>query len=169
MRTSKEYLFYYLKDNILIFDVFDYIEEISADAVDYFFEWNMVKGKKCSFKLKALKEFLNKKIFEAEIHINQKLKEKNCKVLCFYREKEDLNLWSNYFENPLKVITTSKRMLKSRLSNFIEIDSKNPLFQTVNGHFNGIPCIIPTGEDEEFLQKNKKKLRTAIDNAINVG
>ena len=42
------------------------------------------------------------------------------------------------------------------------------MFQTIKGTFNEIPCIIPTGEDEEFLTKVKKRLKTPLDNKFSV-
>ena len=37
------------------------------------------------------------------------------------------------------------------------------MFQKIKGTFNGIPCIIPSGEDDEFLTKTKKRLKSPID------
>jgi hypothetical protein len=163
MRPSKQYFCYYLKDNILIFDVFDYIEELAADYVDYAFEWNIVKDGKVSSKNIRIKEYIQLWISDAQIIINDKSSKSNCKVLCFFREKTNLNVWSSYFEDPFTFIKIAKRVLKQKLPNFIEINTEIPLFQCVKGTFNDIPCIIPSGEDEEFLTKNKKRLRSAID------
>ena len=168
MRPSKQYFCYYLKDNILIFDVFDYIEELAADYVDYAFEWNLVKNNKVSAKNIRIKEYIQLWITDAQIIINDKSSKSNCKVLCFFREKTDLNIWSSYFEDPSKFIKIAKRQLKQKLPNFIEHQSQNPMFQTIKGTFNDIPCIIPTGEDEEFLVKMKKRLKNPIDNKFSV-
>ena len=59
MRPSKQYFCYYLKDNVLIFDVFDYIEELAADYVDYAHEWGFIKQDKVSSKKLRIKEFIH--------------------------------------------------------------------------------------------------------------
>lgn len=169
MRPSKQYFCYYLKDNILIFDIFDYIEELSADLVDYLYEWNLIKENKASCKMSVIREYYNLWVSDAVISINDKLNKSNCKILCFYNEKPELNEWSKFFNDPQKILKTAKRVLKQKLPNFIEISSNASYFQTIKGTFDGIPCIIPTGEDEEFLTKTKKKLKTPIDNKNLVG
>jgi hypothetical protein len=169
MRPSKQYFCYHLKDNVLIFDVFDYIEELAADYVDYAHEWGFVKEDKVSSKKLRIKEFIQLWISSAVISINDKASKANCKILCFYREKTDLNVWSSFFEDPFKFILVAKKVLKQRLPNFIEHQSENPMFQTLKGTFNYIPCVISTGEDEEFLTKVKKRLKTPIDKYHSVG
>jgi hypothetical protein len=169
MRTSKQYFFYHLKDNILIFDIFDYIEELSADLVDYLDEWNLIKDGKSTCKDKVIKEYTQQCISLAQIIMNDKSSKLNCKILCFYRDKSELNKWSNYFSDPLKVVKIIKKLIKKNFCNFIEISNEIPLFQTIKGTFNNIPCVIPTGEDEEFLTKMKKKLKNPLDNKNSVG
>jgi len=166
MRYSKDYFFYHLKDNILIFDVFDYIEELAADYVDYCYEWQLLKNGKISEKNIRIKEYIQLWITDALIIINDKLNKSNCKILCFYREKINLNVWNEYFDDPNRFIKVAKKVLKSKLPNFVEIQSEKPLFQCIKGIFDGYPCIIPSGEDEEFLTKHKKKLKLPIDKYI---
>ena len=163
MRPSKQYFCLYLKENILIFDVFDYIEEIAADYVDYAFDWNLVKENKVCTKNIRIKEYIELWITDMIIQMNVKASKMDCKVLCFFREKTDLNVWSSFFDDPNRFIKIAKRILKKKLPNFIEVDTIYPLFQTIKGTMSGIPVIIPTGEDEEFLTKVKKKLKTPID------
>jgi hypothetical protein len=166
MRTAKQYFCYYLKDNILIFDVFDYIEELAADYVDYAFEWNLVKDNKVSDKNIRIKEYIQLWVTDAILEMQSKSSKLNCKILCFYKEKNDLNVWSNFFDDPSRFINIGKRVLKKKLPNFIEIQSNCLLFQTIKGTMSDIPCIIPSGEDEEFLTKNKKRLKRPIDNVL---
>lgn len=164
MRPSKQYFCYYLKDNILIFDVFDYIEELAADYVDYCDEWQLLKDNKVSAKNIRIREYIQLCISDAVININDKSNKSNCRILCFYKEKNNLNSWSSYFEEPFRFIKIAKRQLKKNLPNFIEYQSENSMFQTIKGVFNGIPCIIPSGEDIEFITKCKKSLKKPIDN-----
>jgi hypothetical protein len=166
MRYSKDYFFYHLKDNILIFDVFDYIEELAANYVDYAGEWGLVKEGKVNSKNIRFKEYVNLWVSDALIIINDKLNKSNCKILCFYREKLNLNVWNEYFNDPNRFIKVAKKVLKSKLPNFVEIQSEKPLFQCIKGTFDDYPCIIPTGEDEEFLISIKKKLKNPIDKYI---
>lgn len=159
MRTSKDYFIYYIKENILLFDIFDYIEELGGDCVDFFFEWNLVKDDKILSKNKILKEFIEKQVQNAELIIDDKSKKLNCKVLCYFKEKKDLNVWSSFFEEPLKFIKIAKRSIKKNFPSFLTIDSEDEVFSLVKGTFDGIPCIIPSGEDEEILLKLQRKLK----------
>jgi hypothetical protein len=156
-RKHKQYFLYYLKDNILIFDVFDYIEELAADYVDYCFEWNLVKDNKVSVKSIRIKEYIQLWISNAQIIINDKLSKCNCRSLCYFKLKPQYNEWANFFEDPNQFIKIAKRVLKSRLNNFIE--TEETLFMNVKGTFEGTPCLLPTGEDEDFLLKSLKKLK----------
>ena len=156
-RKHKQYFLYYLKDNVLIFDVFDYIEELAADYVDYCFEWNLIKDNKVIAKNIRIKEYIQLWISNAVISINDKLSKCNCKVLSYYKEKQNLNIWNEYFVDPNQFIKIAKKVLKTRLNNFIE--TEEVFFTNVKGNFNGTPCLLPTGEDEDFLLKSLKKLK----------
>jgi len=146
-----------LKDNILIFDVFDYIEEFAEDFVDYCFEWNLVKDNKVIAKNIRIKEYIQLWVSDAQININDKLSKCNCRSLSYFKQKDKLNVWSEYFEDPNQFIKIAKRVLKSCLNNFIETDET--LFTNVKGNFEGTPCLLPTGEDEDFILKSLKKLK----------
>lgn len=158
IRQNKEYFVYHLKDNILIFDVFDYIEELAADYVDYCFEWNLVKDNFVSDKNKLIKGYLEMHITKALSIINQTSIKSNCKVLCYFYKKEIYNDWKSYFKDPEKFIKIARSILKKRLNNFVETEERG-LFTDIKGSFNDIPCLIPSGEDLEFILKNKKKLK----------
>lgn len=159
MRKSKSYFFYYLKEDILLFDVFDYIEEIAADCVDYLHEWNLVKDGFVVCNKKILKVFIEDRIKKDVLIISSKLKGKNCKMMSFFHKKDSLNVWSNFFKEPLSFVKMTKRIMKKNLPNFVEVLSDKRLFQHIKGSFEDIPCIIPTGDDEEFLIKIQKKIK----------
>ena len=158
IRKNKQYFIYYLKDNVLIFDVFDYIEELAADYVDYCFEWNLVKENFVSEKALNIREYIQLYITNALIIINDKLSKSNCKILCYFHKKNVYNDWVMFFKDPEKFIKPAKSILKKRLDNFIETEESG-LFKNIKGTFDGIPCLIPSGEDMEFILKNKKKLK----------
>jgi hypothetical protein len=167
MRTSKDYFLYCVKDSILLFDVFNYIEELAADYVDYCFEWGLVKDGKIYEKNIRIKEYIQLSIIDAIIEMGNKANKLNCNILCFYHEKFNLNVWSTFFDDPNKFISIGKRILKRKLPNFSEINSNNSIFSYVKGKFDGIPCVILSGEEEEFLTKMKKKLKRPLDKKIN--
>lgn len=148
-----------MKENILLFDTFDFIEELGGDCVDFFFEWGLVKDNKILSKDKILKEFVEKQVQNAEIIINDKSKTLNCKVLCYFNDKKDLNVWSSYFEDPFKFIKIAKRSIKKNFPSFFIIETENSVFSTIKGTFDGIPCVLPSGEDEEILSKLQRKLK----------
>ena len=156
-RKHKQYFIYYIKDNVLIFDVFDYIEELAADYVDYCYDWNLLKDNIVVSKPIRIKEYINLYITDAILKINSISEKHNCKMFCYFYKKDILNIWKDYFEDPNKFIHISKKCLSKRLPNFIETVENN-LFECVNGTFNSIPTLIPSGEDEGFILKYLKKL-----------
>jgi biotin synthase-like enzyme len=158
-RTNKQYFVYYLKENILLFDVFDYLEEIAADYVDYCYEWHLIKEEFVCEKNKVIKDYINLYLTDALMKMNSISLKSNCKILCFYNKKHQLNKWYSFFSNPEKFIKTAKKILKNRLLNFIDVSETHDVFQNVKGTFEDIPCLIPSGEDEDFLLKIKKKLK----------
>jgi hypothetical protein len=157
-RKHKQYFLYYLKDNIFIFDVFDYIEELAADYVDYCFEWNLIKDNVVIERNTRIKEFIQVQVSLAQVVMNDKLRKCNCRALCYFNPKNDLNLWVDYVKDPQKFIKIAKSVIKKKLPNFFEVQDNN-LFKSVKGDFQGIPCLDPTGEDEDFLLKSLKKLK----------
>jgi hypothetical protein len=158
IRKNKQYFIYYLKDNIFIFDVFDYIEELAADYVDHCFEWNLTKDNFVIEKSTHIKEYIQLYVTDALIVINDKLSKHNCKILCYFYKKEEFNDWKSFYKDPEKFIKIAKTILKRRLNNFIETEEKG-LFKNIKGTFNELPCLIPSGEDLEFISHNKKKLK----------
>ncbi len=163
-RSNKEYFIYYLKENVLIFDIFDYIEELGTELVDYLHDWNMIKQEKIIYKNKIVKEFLNRRILQDFEKFNRFVLKEQCTTFCFFVKKPILKVWCEYFEDCEKFIKHCKRTCKNILPNFIE--NKNEtlfLFEKIKGSFNGIPCLLPSGEDEIFLQKNIKKSKLPID------
>jgi glutaredoxin-related protein len=159
-RKHKQYFIYYLKESVLIFDVFDYIEELAADYVDYCYEWNVVKNDIVSEKRELIKSFLETN-FACFSLVNLSKNEKlgDYKTFFYYKEKNELNKWTEFFKNPEKFIKISKSFLKKRLKNFIEIKEDVQLFQNIKGEYEKLPCLLPTGEDETFLLKTVKKLK----------
>lgn len=160
-RSYKQYFIYHLQENILILDTFEYLQSLAANTVDYLFEWHLIdKNDKAKFKTSIIKELLESKIKNDIFTFLEISKKYDCIVLSFYREQNILKEWENYFEDPKKFINVCKRTLKKSLPNFFEDKNEDfRLFQKVKGHFNDIPCLIPSGEDQEFLQKKLKKLR----------
>lgn len=162
-RKTTEYYVLYLKENVLIFDVFNYIEELAAETVDFMYEWNIIKNDKVIFNKNIIKSFLKEKIKKDLNKIKKISLEMNCFVFSFYMEKKILNKWSLFFENPFKFINFCKKMCKQELPNFFENKKNTIFFQNISGYFLNIPCLIPTGEDEEFLQNKIKKMKKPID------
>lgn len=159
-RTNKQYFVYYLKDNILLFDVFDYIEELAADYVDHCYEWNLVSNDLVSDKPKFIKFFIEQNIKIAEERISNMKKSLNCRVMFFYKEKSKYNVWSDFFKSPINFVKKSKKILKSKFSNFIENSDENLyLFERIKGTYENVPLLLPSGEDEDFILKNMKFIK----------
>jgi hypothetical protein len=156
---DKVYFSYYIKENVIIFDIFEYIEQLGADTIDFMYEWNLFKDNKVIFKPQIIKEFLENKIkndIQKVVTYSNKI---NCSILCFFTMKENLTEWSLYFNDCDKFLTLCKKICKKNLPNFIENKTNTISFQNKKGTFFDIPCLIPSGEDEEFLQKLLKKIK----------
>lgn len=160
MKKNKQYFVYYLQDNILIFDVFDFIEELASDFVDYAMEWYLVKDNKVIVKHKMLKQFVQIQTTKYTDWMLKFAKNKNCKMLCVYQPNKNkfLNQWCEFFADPNEIIKFLEKQVKKYLPNFI-INDKDVLFSLTIGKFDDIPCLNPTGEDMDFLKKVKKKLK----------
>lgn len=156
---DKVYFSYYIKENVIIFDIFEYIEQLGADTVDYMYEWGLLKNNKVIFKTKVIIDFLEQKIKNDINVILSYSNQINCSILCFLSVKQKVTDWSLYFDDYHKFIKISKKICKKMLPNFIEVDSNMFSFQNKKGVFCNIPCLIPSGEDEELLQKILKKIK----------
>ena len=158
-RKNNEYYIFYIKENVLIFDTFKYIEELAAETVDFMFEWNVVNDNKIIFNKKMIKTYLKEKI-QKDLNEMKKFSSKiNCDTFSFFQQKNFFNELGSFFQNPLEFIVFCKKICKKELPNFIENKQDINLFQEVNGFVFDIPCLIPSGEDEEFLQKYLKNIQ----------
>ena len=156
---DKVYFSYYIKENVIIFDIFEYIEQLGDDTIDYMYEWGLFKDDKVVFKSKMISLFLEAKIkndIKKVINYSNRI---NCSILCFFSMKDNLTEWSLYFDDHHRFINLSKKLCKKLLPNFIENKTSLISFQNKKGLFCDIPCLIPSGEDEELLQKLLKKLK----------
>jgi len=160
IRNKNQYIVYYLKENILILDVFGYLECLAAETVDYLAEWHLLNDNKVKFKKTIIVDFLNKKIQDFCKDFIDMSKKIDCLMFCFYKENENLKQWQLYYEDPVKFIKCCKLICKKNLPNFFENKNEDfKYFQTIKGTFQDIPCLLPTGEDELFLQKIRKKIK----------
>ena len=92
---DKVYFSYYIKENVIIFDIFEYIEQLGADTIDYMYEWGLFKDDKVVFKSKMISLFLEEKIkndIKKVINYSNRI---NCSILCFLSMKSQLFLIMN--------------------------------------------------------------------------
>ncbi len=156
---DKIYFSYYIKENVIIFDIFEYIEQLGADTIDFMHEWGLYKNNKVVFKTQTIVDFLEQKIKKDLDKILDYSKRINCSVLCFLNLNENVTEWSLYFDDYNKFIKIAKKICKKILPNFIEIGFDKLSFKNKKGAFCDVPCLIPSGEDEELLQKIIKKIK----------
>lgn len=157
--NDRVYFSFYLKENIILFDIFEYIQQLGADVVDYMYDWNLFNDGKIVFKKRIIKDFLILKIKSDIQKVINQSKKINCKILCFYNEKTNLTDWSDYFNDLNEFIFMCKKLCKKHLPNFIENKDNNLSFNNKKGVFFDIPCLIPSGEDEEILHLLIKRLK----------
>lgn len=156
---NKKHFFFYLKENILIFDVSFYIDELAVHVADFLYDWNLLKNGKVSCTDKLIKELICQKI-ESEIEeFKMIVKNNNCKMLSYFCLNSEPKEWKDVFLDPLKFIKISKKICKKNLPNFLEEKIDQILFKKRKGQFLGFSCIIPSGEDEEFIVRALDKLK----------
>lgn len=160
-QNFKNYFLYYLKENLLIFNVSKYINDMAVHVVDFVYDWGLIKDDlvKCSQKL--IKELIETKI---KTDLDQILKiadENDCKILSFLFLEDKKNFWENFFEDYDFFIKICKVRCKKQLPNFKEVKNEKKFFLKTKGEFHGISCLIPSGDDEEFLLKHIDILKRA--------
>lgn len=156
---SKKYFFYYLKENILIFDVSSYIDELAIHVADFVYDWDLLKEGKVSCTNKLIKELITQKIEQEIKEFKKIVNENNCKMLSYFSLNSEPKEWKEYFSDPLKFIKISKKVCKKNLPNFIEEKVEQTSFKKRKGQFLEFSCIVPSGEDEEFIVKALDKLK----------
>ena len=94
MIKSKKYFFYYLKENILVFDVSYYIDELAVHVIDFFYEWDLLKNKEDIMVIannpKLVKELLETKIKKELEEFKKIANINNCKILSFFLLMQNL-------------------------------------------------------------------------------
>jgi hypothetical protein len=156
----KNYFLYYLKENVLIFDISNYIDELSVHVVDFVYDWDLLKDGLVNCSNVLIKELIQTKL---QLELNNFLKiakENNCKILSFLFISSEKKEWHSFFSDPSKVIKICKKICKKNLPNYKELKTEKKLFLNKKGKFLDIPCLIPSGDDEEFLLKVLDKLKT---------
>ena len=158
-KNVKNYFIYYLKENILIFDISCYIDELSVHVLDFVYDWNLMKNGLVNCSDKLIKELIQTKI---ENELNQFLKtakENNCRILSVFFTFNEKKEWHSFFDDPIKILKICKKTCKKILPNFIDSKCDKKLFINKKGKFLDFNCLIPTGDDEEFLIKVLDKLK----------
>jgi len=160
---AKKYFFYYLKENILIFNTSDYIDELAVYTINFLYDWNLLKpsdtGLLVDCKQKLIKELIEIKIQKEIENFKKIVNDNNCKMLSYFSINAEPKDWKNYFVDPLNFIKICKKVCKKNLPNFIETKTSENLFQKKKGHFLDFLCVIPSGDDEEFVVRLLDKLK----------
>jgi hypothetical protein len=157
--NDKIYFSIFLKENVIIFDVYEYIGKIASDLVDYMNDWGLVKNNKVVFKKRIIEDFIKKQINFDINFINQKLQKNKFKILFIFCLKDFYEKWNDYFEDKNKFINLCKKNLKKKNKQIFDIKQFEFNLNNKKGLFFDIPCFIPSGEEEEFLLKCIKKLK----------
>ena len=158
-QKHKKYFIYYIKENVLIFDVSRYIDELAVHVVDFVYDWSLFKDNLVNCSDKLIKELIQTKIQTELEEFLKVAKENNCKILSFLFLTNLEKNWQVFFKDHLKFIKICKRTCKKFLPNFTESKIDKLLFLKTKGKFLDFDCLIPSGDDEEFLLKALDKLK----------
>jgi hypothetical protein len=159
-QNFKNYFLYYLKENLLIFDVSKYINDLALHVVDFVHEWELMDNNLVNCSQKLIKELIETKIKKDIDCLLSIANDNNCKILSFLFLNDEKIDWILYFSDYKKFIKICKSKCKKILPNFKEIKTNKKYFLKSKGLFNKIPCLIPSGDDEEFLTINIDKLKS---------
>jgi hypothetical protein len=155
----KKYFLYYLKENVLIFDVSCYIDEMAIHVIDFVYDWKLIKNDVVNCSQKLIKELIHTKITLELNCFLETAKDNNCKIICVLIKDNKEKNWWKYFDEYQKFIKICKRNCKAMLPNFKQIDTDKKFFVKTKGTFLDFPCLIPSGDDQEFIESVLDKLK----------
>lgn len=158
-KKVKKYFLYYLKENILIFDISNYIDELSIHVLDFVYDWDLLKNGMVNCSNVLIKELIQTKLQSELDNFIKIANDNNCKIISFVFNSNETKEWHSFFTDPLKILKICKKICKKNLPNFIELKTDKKLFLNTSGKFLDFPCLNPTGDDEEFLLKVLDKLK----------
>ena len=151
------YISFYLKENLLLFDASTYLNDLSLKIIDILYDWGMYDE-----YVHCNQQFLNNIVIEQiqtdTKNVFQFAKKNNFKVLTYLNGDICTFKWCEYFKDSSLFFSICKKSFKKTFPNYFEIKGKT-LFKKRKGKFLNMECIIPAGEDEEFLNQVLDKLK----------
>ena len=100
----KNYFLYYLKENLLIFDVSRYIDDMALHVIDFVYDWGLLKADLVNCSQKLIKELIEIKIKTDIDNLLQISSDNNCSILSFLFLKNEIKEWEKYFSDHIKFI-----------------------------------------------------------------
>ncbi len=157
--TDKIYFSLFLKENVIIFDLYEYFGKIASDLIDYMDGWGLIKNNKVVFKTKIIENYIKNQIDVDINSLKQKIQKKQFKILFLYSLKTKYEVWNDYFDNKFKFLKICKRIFKKNHKQIFDIDNFTFNLDNKKGLFFDIPCFIPSGEEEEIILHFIKKIK----------
>ncbi len=151
------YFSFYLKEDLLLFNASGYLNELSLKVADVLYDWGLYDDYVyCNHQL------LNTLIIDLISKDSNKIlyfaKKNNFKVLTYLSVNSNEFQWKEYFKDSLFFYKTCKKHFKKLFPNYFEC-TNNQLFKACRGKFLNIKCIVPSGEDQEFLAQILDKIK----------
>lgn len=143
-------LIVYLESRVLVWRIFPWIEKIAADVVDFLNDWKILKPKVGRVD-KRIIEYLKQSILPTLVIFQKLCKKHHLKGLIVYQDSPSLSLWSQWFENPSRLLLRIKKIIKGQQSSFLELRTSSRDFQKTQGRFGKFALGVVWGEEQEKL------------------
>ncbi len=145
-------LIVYLETRTLVWRVFPWVEKIAADLVDYLADWNILKHKVKRVD-KHIIQHLNHSIAKPLETFHLLCSKYHLKGTILWQEPPRLNIWTQWFENPDRLLLRIQKILKPLHAEFLELKQSSKDFQKLQGRFSKFNLGILLGEEREILSK----------------
>lgn len=152
MKNPKEYSYCVLSERLLLFSVSSFAYDVALEALDFLYEWGLLKNGKITGNIRCLNEFLSTVITEYKNIVEEYAKSLNMK-LYYFNFDVNFNDLSQYIENSEQFSKKLQRYCKKYLcdGNIIPVLRETYGYNMIE--FDGLRCMKLTGEQTEQILK----------------
>ena len=157
MKHPSNHCFCVLSERLLLFSVSSFVYDIAFDALDFLYEWGLLKDGKISGNIRCLNDFLADFITEYREIVEEYAKSLNMRLYYMNFDVEFGDL-SEYIEDSEEFSKKVQRYCKKYLcgGKIVPVLSEKYAFKSVE--FDGIKCLKLNGEQiEQIIRKLNKK------------
>ena len=148
----KNYVYLILSERVMLFSVNHYINDLTLDAINFLYEWKLLKNGKIVGNVRCLNDFLKDEIAKMSLEITEYSKKHNMK-LYFFDNMLEVSDFSEYLEDEEKFIKKVTSYCKRFLTKAKEVSFSYEESNLSKNEFDGFFCLHLTGEQKEEILK----------------